>query len=422
MSAMPQPLPGFGASGVLESESVPIPTAASGRECKPEEAGLEQRHVDRIWKAAQALYRSGAQPGISVSVRHNGRIVLDRALGYASGAGPGDAPDAVRRLMAPDTPVCLFSASKAVTAVLVHILTEDGGISLDAPVAYYLPRFARHGKGYVTIAEVLSHRAGVARPYIPVAERNARLLQQPEQLLEYICDARPQGTGHAGYHALTGGYLLGAIVERVTGMSLNEYLDAKLRRPLGMRYFTYGLPSGQRAAVARNYVAGTKLRFPITAILKRVLMVDADAVVDASNDASFMDAVIPAGNLYATADELSRFYQMLMDGGAYRGQRVLAPKTVARLLRPQGKLAVDRMLMIPMRYSEGLMLGNPGFSLYGRGTTDAWGHLGFMNILGWAQPSRRNAVALLTTGKAVLGPHLVPLFRLLGAVRALPAA
>ena len=71
------------------------------------------------------------------------------------------------------------------------------------------------------------------------------------------------------------------------------------------------------------------------------------------------------------------------------------------------------MIMVPMRYSEGFMLGSRGFSPYGLHSADAFGHLGFMNILGWAQPSRQTAVTLLTTGKAVLGSHLLPIVRLL---------
>lgn len=414
MVAVPQVLVGARVDDVAAVERFP-------GECDPRDAGLTAQHVRHIWTAMQAVYRNGAHPALSLCVRHNGLVVVDRALGFARGDGPGDAPDVVRSAMTPDTPVCVFSASKAVTAVLVHKLAEEGGVSLDAPVAYYLPRFARHGKGHVTVSDVLSHRAGVASPAIPDVERTPALLEHPERILEYICNAEPHGYGQVGYHALTGGYVLGAIIERVTGASLNDYLDARLRRPLGMRYFTYGLAPAARKRVARNYVAGTKLHFPLTSILRRVLLVDIDAAVEASNDESFMNAVIPAGNLYATADEMSRFHQMLMDGGCYAGQRVLAPKTVARLLRPQGGMSVDRMLLLPMRYSEGLMLGNPGFSLYGPHTADAWGHLGFMNVLGWAQPSRGNAVGLLTTGKAILGNHLLVMSRLLGTLSALPA-
>lgn len=389
-------------------------------ECDPRAAGLEQHHVECVVDALHALYNSGQHPGLSLCVHHKGVVVVDRALGHARGAGPGDAADARCVPMAPDTPVCLFSATKAVTAVLAHKLAEQGELDLDAPVARYLPDFAQHGKGRITVADVLSHRSGVARPKIPKAERTPALLEHPDRILKYICAAQPHDVGRFSYHALTAGYLIGAIVERVTGIGLNEYLEATLRQPLGMRYFTYGLPAAQRAQVAQNYMPTKKLRFPITAVMKRILLVDAATVVEASNQARFLNAVIPAGNLHATAAELARFFQMLLDGGRYAGQQLLAPKTVARLLQPRGRVSLDRTLLLPMRYSEGLMLGTPGVGLFGLCSADAWGHLGFTNVLGWAQPSRGNAAALLSTGNPVLGRHLLPLVKLLAAIRALP--
>lgn len=132
-----------------------------------------------------------------------------------------------------------------------------------------------------------------------------------------------------------------------------------------------------------------------------------------------MDAVIPAGNLYATAEELSRFYQMLLDGGIYQGQRVFEPQTVARMLRPASPPRLDWALKIPMRYTEGLMLGMDPIGLYGPMCGSAYGHLGFMNILGWADPSREIAAGLMTTGKAILGGHLVQYMRSLGTLNQL---
>ena len=132
-----------------------------------------------------------------------------------------------------------------------------------------------------------------------------------------------------------------------------------------------------------------------------------DEVVSASNTPAFMDAVIPAGNLYATAEELSRFFQMLLDGGVWQGRRILKEETIARAVRPRGRTVPDAMLLLPMRYSEGMMLGGP-MSLFGPATGGVYGHLGFMNILGWADPARALSGALLVTGKAVLGPHLLP--------------
>lgn len=381
-------------------------------ELAPRAAGLAQADVDAIWRHIEALHRSGAHPGIALCVRRRGRIILNRAIGDAA-AGQG-AP----RPLTVETPICLFSASKAVTAVLAHALAESGEIDLDLPVAHYLPAFGRHGKGRITISEVLAHRGGFASVDIPASERTVALLADPQALLNRIYDARPRGHGKVGYHALTGGFVLGAVIEAVTGAPLADYLDRTLRQPLDMRYFTYGLAPTLRPTVARNAVAGMRVRFPVSAVVRRALFVGMDEAVEASNDAAFMDAVIPAGNLYATAEELSRFYQMLLDGGTYGGRRVLAEATVARMIQPRNRLQPDRMLLVPMRYSEGFMLGSRGFSLYGPDTGDAYGHLGFMNVLGWAHPSRQTAVGLLTTGKAVLGPHLLPLTRLLHSLSA----
>ena len=168
--------------------------------------------------------------------------------------------------------------------------------------------------------------------------------------------------------------------------------------------------------MAHNYVAGQPVRFPISVLAKKALSADFAEVVDVSNRDYFMDAVVPAGNLYSTAEELSRFYQMMLDGGMYEGRRILAPETIRRAIKPAQRLRFDHTLKIPMRYSEGLMLGVNPFGLYGPMTGAAYGHLGFMNILGWADPSRDLSASLLVTGKAILGGHLLALGQLLSTI------
>lgn len=379
-------------------------------------AGLAAEDVTAVWQAVQALYRTGVYPGVAFCLRRRGQIVLNRTLGHASGNGPLDAADTPKRLLAPDTPICLFSASKAVVATLVHLLADQGEIVLDSRVSRYLPAFAQAGKAATTIADVLAHRGGF--PTLPAADLVApeALLNDWPRVVDLICAAPPTQNGRSAYHALTAGFVLGEIIQRVTGETLSAFMTQQLRRPLGMRHFTYGLPKAQRAHAAQNYVAGAPVRFPFSAIVERALHLPFADVVRVSNSAAFQQAVIPAGNLYATAEELSRFYQMLLDGGVYGGRRILTAAAVARLVRPVGRVSLDRTLMIPMRYSEGLMLGARPFGLFGPNTAQAYGHLGFMNILGWADPQREIAAALLTTGKAVMGSHLVALSSLLSTL------
>lgn len=382
----------------------------------PPRAGLAREDARDIWRAVQELYRSGAHPAMSLCLRRRGQIVFNRSIGHVFGGGPRDLHDAHKMLLTPDMPVCLFSASKAVTAILIHKLAEDGAIDLDVPVSQYLPEFGQAGKRGIKVADVLSHRGGFPSIALPKAERKVELLNDWDRVIDLICRA-PQTHGRQlAYHAITGGFILAELLQRVTGQSLREYLDRHIRQPLGMAHFTYGLPPQYRDQVAVNYVAGPPVRFPLSKVVERALLAPFDEVVEASNSQTFMDAVIPAGNIYATAEELSRFFQMLLNGGEWNGRRILKSETVARAVAPRGRMSVDRMLMVPMRYSEGMMLGANPFGLYGPDTAQAYGHLGFINILGWADPQREVSAALLTTGKAILGKHLLLLGKLMSTI------
>lgn len=133
-------------------------------EVHPSEAGMEEEGVNAIWSGVEDLYRSGVHPAISFCLRRQGGVVLKRAIGHARGNGPDDAPDVEKVLVTPNTPICLFSASKVAVAMLVHLLDERGLIHLMNPVSHYIPEFAAYGKSGVTIHHVLSHRGGMPIP------------------------------------------------------------------------------------------------------------------------------------------------------------------------------------------------------------------------------------------------------------------
>lgn len=391
------------------------PITRIAAEAPDESAGLERGTAERIWRAVETLYRAGAHPAITLSLRHKGQLILNRSIGHAEGNGPDDSPYGSKRLATPDTPICVFSASKAVTAILMHKLAEEGGLDLGERVSHFIPAFAAHGKGDTTVSQVLAHRGGFPMFDLPKDEIDPAMLLDWDRCIDMICSAPPthRKTPRLAYHAITGGFILAEILQRVTQRPIAEYLNNKLRKPLGMRTFTYGLAPEHRPEVAVNYVAGAPVRFPISTILERALMLPIKDIVDISNTSVFYDAVVPSGNLYCSADELSRFYQMLLDHGEYEGQQVLKARTVARAVRPASRVSLDYTLKLPMRYSEGLMLGMNPVGLYGASSGQAYGHLGFLNILGWADPSRQLAVGLLTSGKAVLGGHLLPLINLM---------
>jgi CubicO group peptidase (beta-lactamase class C family) len=379
-------------------------------EADPASVGLDSKAVDRMWRAARDLYRSGVHPALQLCVRRHGSVVLDRAIGHARGNGPADGRDSERVLVTTDTPFCVFSASKAVTAMVVHKLHERGLLDISDRVADHIPEYAVHGKESTTIAHVLAHRAGV--PTLPRKALDIDHVDDREYLIRVISEAKPfvkPGTLLA-YHAVSGGFILGEIVQRVTGRSIRDVLAEEFLEPLGFRWMNYGVDPSDVDAVGLNYVTGPPLLPPLSNLVSRVLGNPIDAVVELSNDPRFLTAVVPAANIVTNANELSRFFEIFRCGGALDGVRVMEPETIARALTEQSRLEIDLSLGFPTRFSLGLMLGAKVLSLFGRDTDKAFGHLGLINIMGWADPERGLSAAMITSGKPMLYPELPRFF------------
>ena len=380
-------------------------------EVAAELGGMTEQQIQKIWGSVEGLYKTGNYPLITMCLRRNGEIVLNRSIGYAQGNSPeGLAADA--KIGTPDTPVCLFSGSKLVTAMLIHMLNEQGKINLLDPISYYIPEYGVNGKRRATIFHLLSHRGGIPRID---ADVTPELLFDKEQILKQLYAAQPvsaSGT-HLAYHAVTAGYILGEIIERVTGQTAREFLAENIEKPMGLDYFNYGLKPEYRDDVALNYATGLHPSLGTDQYLNRVLGGGLQLAVDVTNDTRFMDTICPAGNIYTSAEQSGRFYEMLLSGGEYQGKQIMNAKTVFRSTLPTSGLSIDRTLLAPMRYALGPMLGSNPIGLFGPMTGQAFGHLGFSNILCWADPERDISVSILTTGKSVVGTHLPALAKTL---------
>lgn len=378
-------------------------------ETSPYEVSMTRDNVEAIWNSVESFYRTGLQPGMSMVIRRQGEIILKRSIGHARGNPPPNHPDQdlEQVLMTPDTPVCLFSASKAITAMLVHKLQEQGQLNLNDTIGTYIPEFACNGKENITIAQVLSHRAGV--PQIPISNPHPSLLFKWNSVIDLINSSHTKhGDGsQQAYHAIVGGYILGELIQKITGRSIEENLNQLIAKPLGAKYLTYGLDKVHQQLAAFNYSTGAAPMFPINMLAKRALNIDFEKIASISNTSEFMDATIPAGNIYGTAEEVSRFYQMMLNDGEFNGQQIFDPETIKIATNPAGPVKIDQTLMIPIRFSTGFMLGESVFSLFGVKAAQAYGHLGLINIVTWADPARDISVAFLNTGKS-LDPRSVP--------------
>lgn len=385
-------------------------------EVAPELGGMTQTQIDKIWHSVESLYRTGNHPMISMCLRRHGQILLNRSLGYSridvQHKKSEQVQDQHHVIATPDTPVCLFSASKIVNAMLVHLLNEQGKINLLDPVSHYIPEFAANGKRRATIFHLLSHRGGI--PKIET-EVTPELLFDREQILQHLYAAKPisRAGSQLSYHAVTAGYILGELVERVSGQDIREFLHEHIEKPMGMPFFNYGLKAEYRDQAALNYPTGMHPKLGTDLYLNRVLGGGLQLAVDVTNDTRFMDTVCPAGNIYTSAEQANRFFEMLLNGGRYQGKKILSPETVFRATLPTSNVTIDRSLLAPMRYALGPMLGSNPIGIFGPNTGQAFGHLGFSNILCWADPERDISVSFLNTGKSVVGTHLSALANVL---------
>ncbi|WP_236794169.1 serine hydrolase [Amycolatopsis sp. GM8] len=285
-------------------------------------------------------------------------VLLDRSFGCA-----------------PDALFWIFSASKPYTAVLVHLLAERGQFDLGAPMAKYWPEFARRGKDGITIRQVLQHRSGLATGGSALGD--ALAMTDWRRSVRRIERARPRWPAGAvpAYQFLAFGFMLGELVQRVTGRPFRDVLSTEVLTPLGVRDTHLGLRGElwPRAVpvLAPGPVAATLNRPPARA------------------------AVIPAAGISTTARDLAAFYRMLLRGG----DGIISAASIEQARIPSSDGEVDRYVRLPIRWSQGFQLGGPRDTLSPLGrlsSPNTFGHNGSNCCVAWADPDRDLVYAYLT--------------------------
>jgi CubicO group peptidase (beta-lactamase class C family) len=354
--------------------------------------------------------------GAAVCVYHRGVCVADLWGGYIDAGGTRWRRDT----MAPS-----FSTTKGVAATLVHVMADRGLLDYDVPVATYWPEFAQSGKGAITVRQVLAHQSGLYH-IRQMVDRAERMLDWDYMIhaLERATPVHAPGT-RTGYHGLTFGYLVGEIIQRVTGRPFPDVVQSELVRPLGLDGMYIGAPVEQlhraaalvpspsgvvgllRAGLVR--VAGRELGELVdapAALLQRALDLvgvgfDLPSILDAlaprgigafdfGADAT-LRAVIPAANGVFTARSLARMYAALAGGGAIDGVRLLSPETLARATEVQATGPGRLVIPFDMRWR----LGYHGVFTSRGVPRRAFGHFGFGGSGAWADPGRNLAVGLI---------------------------
>jgi CubicO group peptidase (beta-lactamase class C family) len=363
-------------------------------------SGIDRAAVERIWQAARHWYAAGMHPAIQVCLRHQGRVVLNRAIGHGWGNGPADPPDALKVPVTPETPFCAYSAAKAITTTVVHMLVERGEFSLEDRVCDYLPNYTSHGKDRTTIRNVMTHSAGV--PFATGPRPDLKRMDDSDYARDMLAQLKPlhrPGLVHI-YHGLTWGPLMREIVSAATGRNIREILATEILDPLGFRWTNYGVAEADVPLVAPSHVTGKPLPAPIAKAFKLAIGGTPQRIIPFSNTPAFLTSVIPSSSTVSTAAELSRFAEILVRGGELDGVRVLKPETLRAATTEARRLRPDlAMGLRPLRWGTGYMLGSKRFGPFGRNAPQAFGHTGLTDIAVWADPERALAAGVISSGK-----------------------
>lgn len=338
---------------------------------------------------AAAVEKTGG--GASLVVYQGNQVVVDLQAGT----------DALGRPWTADTIVQSQSVTKGVLSTALHVLASRGELDVDAPVADYWPEFKASGKEQVLVRHVLDHSAGLHQ----MRGRTRSLDDVFDYALQVdaLAAQRPAyepGSRH-GYHALTFGWLTGALLEAVTGLEVREALRTLLAEPLGTPDLRLACPAEERH---RN----APCRFRYSPVRTSALPAGSGRLVD---DPRCMDVPVPGIGGFFTAHALATMYAMLAAGGQWAGRTYLTPEAWSRAtsVRTTSRDVVLRQKMM-------WRLGYHGMRLHkGPHLPGAFGHFGLGGSAAWADPEHGLAVAFLTDRSTQLLDTRVP--RLLAALQ-----
>jgi CubicO group peptidase (beta-lactamase class C family) len=333
-------------------------------------------------------------PGAVVIVGHNGRVVYRRSFGMRS-------LEPVREKMTAKTIFDMASLTKAlITATAVMQLSEQGKISVNDRAAKYLPEFAANGKGDITIRELLTHYSGLP-PDLSLTDPWQGKAAAYEQAFA-IAPSHPAGERFE--YSDINFIVLGALVERVSGLRLEEYALRNIIGPLRLKHTRYLPPTSWVNKIAPTQwehgafasgIPGSK-SFPGDVMLRGVVH---------DPTARRMGGVAGHAGLFSSGDDMAVFAQSLLDRLAGRPSKFpLGRDVLQQMVTPQqpagGKAVRGFGWDIDSQYS-----GNRGSVL----PVGGFGHTGFTGTSIWIDPASETYVIVLANavhpdgGKSITG-------------------
>ncbi|MBM7588823.1 serine hydrolase [Brevibacillus fulvus] len=337
-------------------------------------AGMTAEPLAQIDRLIEAEIAKKTMPGAVVLIARRGVIVKEQAYGYAARYtddqfGLMDEPIPMK----PDTIFDLASISKLFTATAIMQLYDQGKLKLDDPVAKYIPEFAANGKERVTIRQLLVHTSGfepsIKDLYLQGTSREDRL----QIVFAHPLQSEP-GTQYV-YSDLNL-IVLGALVERISGQRLDQYVEQQIVEPLGMSDTMYNPPERLKKRIAATESQPWTNRPMVWGQVH-------------DEKAWSLDGVAGHAGVFSTARDLAVFAQMMLNKGTYKGQQILSKQSVKLMMENQ----------LPQFPGDDHGLGwelNQGWYMDALGDAFSMGHTGYTGTSIVVSPNNETICILLT--------------------------
>jgi CubicO group peptidase (beta-lactamase class C family) len=323
-----------------------------------------------------AHFEADEELGCQVAASVDGEVVVDLAAGFAD----RDRTRAMTRAsLAP-----VFSCTKAVSALAIAWLVDRGRLAYDQPVAALWPEFATHGKAAVTVAQALSHQAGLSG--IPSDWSSADWYDQEKTAARVAAMAPlwPPGTA-TGYHPTTWGVIAGELARRADGRSLGVILREEIAEPLGIEFWI-GLPEPERGRLVEVRKPRALSEFGALNAATRAAFLEPWSSPSSAKPDAFQAAELPAVNGHGSAMALATLAQAYARYGVIGDTQLLGAPTVAAAIEERAH-GPDLVLPAEVSFGVGLLRNRPDLALFGPGARSV-GHSGHGGSCVMADPDR----------------------------------
>ena len=356
------------------ASSTPFPLVAGSLA----ELGLHAPAIDRLRGLIKTHIAQGRYPGAQIALARHGKLALFETFGHATLEPKTLATDSTLWL--------LFSNTKVITAAGIWVLIEEGLVRFSDTIAEYIPEFARHGKGDITIAQVMSHRAGYpSQGCTPACWSDHALMRK--QVCDFTLEWTPGTRLH--YHGRAAHWTLATLIEAVTGKDYRDFLRTRVLEPLGLgRDIFVGMPDAEHARAVTIYepLAEGGQQRPLAE----------------ENTAAHKRAGIPSGGGFATARGMAALYQMMANYGKLNGVRLFSRRLIEFVTRNHTEEMYDGGMNMPMHRGLGVHVRGVTETIRGLGTLaspNTYGHGGVGSSYCWADPDSGVSFAYLTNSR-----------------------